>query len=190
MYLRRKCYSSLYDDLYNDYLYERCYSDAYDYYTRLFSDDDDYGKQGALIGAGIGAAGGLTAAGIAGKKYYDLYKASLDSLKGKTLTEKQKKVLEDAEEYLSKNESVQKRVDKAYENNAKKLSKALEKAAKDDAKEDAIKSLVESYEKKGERNAVLAMKRNRILAGLGIGTAGIAGLAGAGYGIGKSKKRD
>ena len=38
MYLRRKCYSSLYDDLYNDYLYERCYSDAYDYYTRLFSD--------------------------------------------------------------------------------------------------------------------------------------------------------
>ena len=40
MYLRRKCYSSLYDDLYNDYLYEKCYSDAYDYYTRLFSDDD------------------------------------------------------------------------------------------------------------------------------------------------------
>jgi hypothetical protein len=61
MYLRRKCYSSLYDDLYNDYLYEKCYSDAYDYYTRLFSDDEDYGKQGALIGAGTAlGAGGIS----------------------------------------------------------------------------------------------------------------------------------
>jgi hypothetical protein len=31
MYLRRKCYSSLYDDLYNDYLYDKYFSDLYDY---------------------------------------------------------------------------------------------------------------------------------------------------------------
>jgi hypothetical protein len=31
MYIRRKCYSSLYDDLYNDYLYDKYFSDLYDY---------------------------------------------------------------------------------------------------------------------------------------------------------------
>ena len=36
MYLRRKCYSSLYDDLYNDYLYDKYFSenDDYDYYDQ------------------------------------------------------------------------------------------------------------------------------------------------------------
>ena len=36
MYLRRKCYSSLYDDLYNDYLYDKYFSDLddYDYYDQ------------------------------------------------------------------------------------------------------------------------------------------------------------
>ena len=36
MYLRRKCYSSLYDDLYNDYLYDKYFSDIddYDYYDQ------------------------------------------------------------------------------------------------------------------------------------------------------------
>jgi hypothetical protein len=36
MYLRRKCYSSLYDDLYNDYLYDKYFSDFddYDYYDQ------------------------------------------------------------------------------------------------------------------------------------------------------------
>ena len=65
MYLRRKCYSSLYDYDYNDYLYEKTFSDAYNYYydyytSRLFSDDEDYGKRGAAIGAGVGL--GLTGA--------------------------------------------------------------------------------------------------------------------------------
>ena len=36
MYIRRKCYSSLYDDLYNDYLYDKYFSDIddYDYYDQ------------------------------------------------------------------------------------------------------------------------------------------------------------
>ena len=36
MYIRRKCYSSLYDDLYNDYLYDKYFSenDDYDYYDQ------------------------------------------------------------------------------------------------------------------------------------------------------------
>jgi F0F1-type ATP synthase membrane subunit c/vacuolar-type H+-ATPase subunit K len=168
MYLRRKCYSSLYDDLYNDYLYEKCYSDAYDYYTRLFSDDEDYSKQGALIGAGTAlGAGGL----VVGGDY--LVRNKLDKIvkkaaKGEKLSKIEEKLL--------------KKVEKSAEN-SKFVKEAIEEGFNEGI---AKKNNMNSIKLRSIANKI---KENKLAAaGIGAGTA--LGLTGAGYGLGKLKKRN
>ena len=78
MYLRRKCYSSLYDDLYNDYLYDK-----------YFSEEND--KEEAMIDAAIAGAlgvGGLGSYGYAKIKEKNLPEIRKELIKNKNLLKK------------------------------------------------------------------------------------------------------
>jgi hypothetical protein len=204
MYLRRKCYSSLYDDLYNDYLYEKCYSDAYDYYTRLFSDDEDYGKQGALIGAGIGAAGGLTAAGY-GINKLSLLKNAKDKIKKgnfKDISEKESDALFNFIRKINAGD-VEKEGKRIWNNKDKILEKLMPTINKynninlNSINEDFLKQVgkdisepLKSEGKTSVKNIAKRVIARDALLGTGLTGAGIAALGGIGYGLGKLKKRN
>ena len=143
--------------------------------SKLFSDDEDYSKQGALIGAGIGAA----ALGISGldnflanKSNKETYKLWQEKGLGKIANYKDSRLILD----LYKNGG-----DKFKENLIKKIDDKLFETTNN-------KELLEAVKEGGEE-LIKSINKKRTLRNLGITGLIGGGLAGAGYGIGKSKKK-
>ncbi len=200
MYLRRKCYSSLYDYDYNDYLYEKTFSDAYDYYydyytSRLFSDDEDYGKRGAAIGAGTALGLGALGAGALGidaalvNRLDKIDEKVRNSGKGlDSLNKFDKKLLEHARK-KEKKAILAAAKEAGLTGTVEELSNAA--LAGDKKAFDLLKKISDSQrgdEAKLYKKLLNKAKENK-LAAAGIGAGSVLGLTGAGYGLGKLKKK-
>ena len=177
MYLRRKCYSSLYDDLYNDYLYDKYFSDI----------DEDYSKKGAAIGGGIG----LGLLGISGLD--NIYTNKLNRDQAASLLKRKPSAEQIALENTNFKNNVKNSIlfDNFYKYGGDKFKDNLITLDKGTGTYH-VKDIDKFYKAMEDGGEDLIKKINRARTLRGLALSGLlAGTAlGAGYGIGKLKKKN